>query len=70
MGADEARTVRDLKGRQAVVLPMVGEFAGDQACPQPVEADIRPLDGNSRFDPQEICATHGFCAAKALFAKT
>ena len=21
------------------------------ACPQPEEADIRPLDGNSRFDP-------------------
>jgi hypothetical protein len=20
-------------------------------CPQPAEADIRPLDGNSRFDP-------------------
>jgi adenylate cyclase len=28
MGADEARTVRDLKGHQAVVLPMVGEFGG------------------------------------------
>jgi adenylate cyclase len=28
MAADEARTVRDLKGHQAVVLPMVGEFAG------------------------------------------
>ena len=28
MGADEAHTVRDLKGHQAVVLPMVGEFAG------------------------------------------
>jgi class 3 adenylate cyclase len=28
MGADEARTVRDLKGHQAVVLPMVGEFSG------------------------------------------
>src|SRR5260370_39253271 len=28
MGADEARTVRDLKGHQAVVLPMVGKFAG------------------------------------------
>jgi adenylate cyclase len=28
MGSDEARTVRDLKGHQAVVLPMVGEFAG------------------------------------------
>jgi adenylate cyclase len=28
MGADEARTVRDLKGHQAVVIPMVGEFAG------------------------------------------
>jgi adenylate cyclase len=26
MGADEVRTVRDLKGHQAVVLPMVGEF--------------------------------------------
>jgi hypothetical protein len=21
------------------------------ACPQPAEAEIRPLDGNSRFDP-------------------
>src|SRR5262249_5622966 len=28
MGADEARTVRDLKEHQAVVLPMVGEFGG------------------------------------------
>jgi adenylate cyclase len=28
MGADEARTVRDLKGHQAIVLPMIGEFAG------------------------------------------
>jgi class 3 adenylate cyclase/pimeloyl-ACP methyl ester carboxylesterase len=28
MGADEARTVSDLKGHQAVVLPMVGEFSG------------------------------------------
>jgi TolB-like protein/class 3 adenylate cyclase/Flp pilus assembly protein TadD len=28
MGADEARTVRDLKAHQAVVLPMVGAFAG------------------------------------------
>ena len=28
MGADEARTVHDLKGHQAVVLPMVGEFGG------------------------------------------
>jgi formylglycine-generating enzyme required for sulfatase activity/class 3 adenylate cyclase len=28
MGADEARTVRDLKRHQAAVLPMVGEFAG------------------------------------------
>src|ERR1700736_4877101 len=28
MGADGARPVRDLKGHQAVVLPMVGEFAG------------------------------------------
>jgi adenylate cyclase len=28
MGVDEARTVRDLKGHQAVVLPMVGEFGG------------------------------------------
>jgi hypothetical protein len=28
MGADEARTVRDLKGHQAVVLPMVGEPVG------------------------------------------
>ena len=28
MGADEARTVRDLKGHQAAVLPMVGELGG------------------------------------------
>jgi class 3 adenylate cyclase/pimeloyl-ACP methyl ester carboxylesterase len=28
MGADEARTVRDLKGHQAIVLPMIGEFGG------------------------------------------
>jgi adenylate cyclase len=28
MGADEARTVRDLKGHQAVVLPMIGQFGG------------------------------------------
>src|SRR5260370_21481315 len=25
------------------------------ACPLPVEADIRPLDGNSRFDPEPTC---------------
>src|SRR5438105_6479349 len=28
MGSDEPRTVRDLKGHQAVVLPMVGGFGG------------------------------------------
>src|SRR6185369_5982064 len=28
MGEDEAATVRDLKGHQAVVLPMLGEFGG------------------------------------------
>ena len=28
MASDEARTVRDLKGHQAVVLPMIGEFGG------------------------------------------
>ena len=28
MGSDEARTVSDLKGHQAVVLPMVVEFGG------------------------------------------
>src|SRR5271166_2767980 len=28
MGADEARTVRDLKGHQAVVLPMIAELGG------------------------------------------
>jgi len=28
MGADEARTVSDLKGHQAVVLPMVADFSG------------------------------------------
>jgi adenylate cyclase len=28
MGADEARTVQDLKGHQAVALPMIGQFGG------------------------------------------
>src|SRR6266508_937504 len=28
MGADEVRTVDDLKGHQVVILPMVGEFGG------------------------------------------
>src|SRR4249919_1084104 len=28
MGANEARTVRDLKGHQAVILPMVSEQGG------------------------------------------
>ena len=28
MGADEARTVRDLKAHQTVVLPLIGEFGG------------------------------------------
>src|SRR5215475_12395037 len=28
MGSDESRTVSDLKGHQAVVLPMVGDFGG------------------------------------------
>jgi len=28
MGADEARTISDLKGHQAAVFPMVGEFGG------------------------------------------
>jgi adenylate cyclase len=28
MGADETRTVRDLKGHQTVVLPIIGEFGG------------------------------------------
>jgi adenylate cyclase len=28
MGADEARTVSDLKGHQAAVLPMIGRFGG------------------------------------------
>jgi class 3 adenylate cyclase len=28
MGADEARTVRDLKAHQAFILPMVSEFGG------------------------------------------
>src|ERR1700731_3607272 len=28
------------------------------ACPQPAEADIRPLDGNSRFDPSATLAVH------------
>ena len=33
MGADEARTVRDLKGHQAVVLPMVGAMAAASSTP-------------------------------------
>ncbi len=37
MGADEARTVRDLKGHQAVVLPMIGEFA-DVSSTRPATA--------------------------------
>src|SRR5690348_3926313 len=28
VGKDEARTVRDLKGHQAVMLPMIGQFGG------------------------------------------
>jgi TolB-like protein/class 3 adenylate cyclase/Flp pilus assembly protein TadD len=28
VGKDEARTVRDLKGHQAVILPMIGQFGG------------------------------------------
>ncbi len=28
MGSDEARTIRDLKAHQVVVLPMIGEFSG------------------------------------------
>ena len=28
MGEDEARTVRDLKGHQAVVLPLIGRYGG------------------------------------------
>src|SRR5438128_1822400 len=28
MGADEARTVRDLKAHQAVVLPLISQFSG------------------------------------------
>ena len=28
MGADEARTVRDLKGHQTIVLPMMASSAG------------------------------------------
>ena len=28
MGADEARTVRDLKGHQAVILPMISDHGG------------------------------------------
>jgi hypothetical protein len=27
-------------------------------CPQPTEADIRPLDRNSRFDPSPTLAVH------------
>ena len=33
MGANETRTVRDLKGHQAVVLPMVAEFPGASSTP-------------------------------------
>jgi hypothetical protein len=28
------------------------------ACPQLAKADIRPPDGNSRFDPQETLDVH------------
>jgi hypothetical protein len=28
MGEDEAATVRDLKGQQAVILPLVGHYGG------------------------------------------
>jgi adenylate cyclase len=28
MGEDEAATVRDLKGHQAVILPLVGRYGG------------------------------------------
>jgi hypothetical protein len=31
MGADQARTVQDLKANQAVVLPMMGEFGAFQS---------------------------------------
>jgi hypothetical protein len=29
-----------------------------EECPQPAEADVRPLDGNSRFDPEPTLAVH------------
>src|SRR5262245_19021371 len=28
IGTDEARTVKDLKGHQSIVLPMIGQFGG------------------------------------------
>src|ERR1700737_3295628 len=35
-------------------------------CPQPKEADIRPLDGNSRFDPKETLRVANYCIARAI----
>src|SRR6266481_2526440 len=32
-------------------LPCCAIGTQGAACPQPAEADIRPLDGNSRFNP-------------------
>jgi hypothetical protein len=40
------------------------------ACPQPAEADIRPLDGNSRFDPTETLAAKFAVMHNAAFLTT
>jgi adenylate cyclase len=72
MGADEARTVRDLKGHQAVVLPMVGEFGGriiDTAgdgilaeFPSVVNAVKCAADGSSTLRSRQIPRKIGFRA--------
>jgi class 3 adenylate cyclase len=46
MGADKARTVRDLKGHQVVVLPMVGEFGGAQCSQSHRDALRSPKNGD------------------------
>ena len=52
MGSDEARTVNDLKGHQAVVLPMVGDFGGRviDTADDPAAAAPRAARGNHVVD--------------------
>jgi hypothetical protein len=44
-------------------------IAKHSPCPQPAEADIRPLDGNSRFDPTRTSEPH-FGALHSACLKT